>query len=167
MDFLPPEFSAAGKDPYPFLIGGFAAAALVLFLATGMTAYLKDRYALGRLEARLSAMRKDAVGALKERRRLEELRAESRDLTEFRGRSNTAVRILSSLSGILPGDAWLINLTVDDKGMVEIEGLAAKTSVVVTAIEKSGAFKEITFSAPIISREGMERFALRLQEAGP
>jgi hypothetical protein len=44
-----------------------------------------------------------------------------------------------------------------------MEGFSRKTADLVLALEKSGHFRAISFSAPIISREGEERFSLKLE----
>jgi hypothetical protein len=44
-----------------------------------------------------------------------------------------------------------------------MEGFASRTSDLVVALEKSKAFKNISFSAPIISRDRQERFALKME----
>jgi hypothetical protein len=36
----------------------------------------------------------------------------------------------------MPANSWLISISVDDKGKVEIEGFAAKTADLVVALEK-------------------------------
>ncbi len=73
---------------------------------------------------------------------------------------------MSELSEVLPKDSWLINIAVDDKGKVEIEGFTRKTSSVIAALEKSKAFKNVAFSAPILARDGEERFALTMEVEG-
>jgi Tfp pilus assembly protein PilN len=70
---------------------------------------------------------------------------------------------MRDLSRAVPADTWVINLSVDDKGNIEMEGFSRKTSDLVLALEKAGLFKSIAFAAPIISREGEERFSLKLE----
>ncbi len=85
---------------------------------------------------------------------------------DFQNRSNMSIRILNTLSKILPTDSWIINLSVDDKGRVEMEGFTKKTAGLVLALEKSKAFKNISFSAPIIAKDSEERFALKMEVEG-
>jgi hypothetical protein len=56
---------------------------------------------------------------------------------------------------------------VDEKGLVEIEGFSRKTSDLVTALDKSKLFKDIAFAAPILSRDGEERFSLKFEVREP
>ena len=166
MDFLPVELAASGRDWYPYLIGGIACAALTLFLLTGVVSYIKELKALQAVESRLDVIRKQASGVLAARKRMEGLGKDRRVIRDFMSKSNIATQALRDLSETLPPDTWLINVSADDKGRVEIEGLTPKTSAVVTALEKSPAFRNVAFSAPIISREGEERFALRMELEG-
>ncbi|MDA8432198.1 MAG: pilus assembly protein PilM [Nitrospiraceae bacterium] len=165
-EFLPEDLARTAADPYPWLIGGLAAASLVVFLLTGATAYYKEWNALRAVEAKRSAVHARAAGLLTERKKLDVLRDDRKTLRDFRGKSNLAIRALSELSGALPQEAWLINLSVDDKGKVEIEGFTGKTSAVITALEKAKVFTNVAFSAPILAREGEERFALRMEVEG-
>ncbi|MBS1127041.1 MAG: Fimbrial assembly protein (PilN) [Nitrospirae bacterium] len=85
---------------------------------------------------------------------------------DFQNRSNLSIRILNTLSNTLPTDSWLMNLSIDDKGKVEVEGFTKKTANLVVALEKSKAFKNISFSAPIIAKNSEERFALKMEVEG-
>lgn len=167
MGFLPAELLRKGPDLYPYIIGGLSAAVVIIFLLTGTIAYYKDWKAMKSLDARRSSIRGKASGMIEARRKLELLQSDRKVLLDFLDGSNTAVKVMRDLSAALPNDAWLINLSVDDKGKVEIEGFTGKTSALTVAIEKSGFFRNISFSAPIIAKEGVERFALKMEAGGP
>lgn len=166
LDFLPEGLTRTGADPYPYLIGGLAAASLAIFLLTGVTVYYKEWSTLKAVEAKGGAIRARAAGVLAERKKLDALRNNRDALRDFLGKSNVAIKAISELSEVLPKDSWLINIAVDDKGKVEIEGFTRKTSSVIAALEKSKAFKNVAFSAPILARDGEERFALTMEVEG-
>ncbi|MDH4231540.1 MAG: PilN domain-containing protein [Nitrospirota bacterium] len=166
LNFLPVEFMKMKKDYYPLIIGGLAAAAVVVFFLTGAIIYYKDRHALAVTESQISAIRNRASGVIEAQKKLDVLQSDRTVLLDFRNRSNTAVRVLDTLSKIMPKDAWLISISVDDKGKVEIEGFAVKTADLVVALEKTKYFKNVSFSAPIISRGREERFAIRMEVEG-
>ncbi len=163
LNFLPEEFIKQKKDYYPYIIGGLAAAAILVFILTGVTAWYKDRRALEELEAKLSKLKNRASGVIEVRKKFELLQNDRSVLSDFRNKSNISVRALNELSKILPKDAWLISISIDDKGKVELEGFAARTAELVVALEKSKAFNNISFSAPITARNGEERFALKME----
>ena len=166
LDFLPQDLVKKERDLYPYLAGGLAAAALTLFFLTGTVAYYKEWNLLRAIEARRSAVKTRAAAVFESRKKLNTLEGDRKVLRNFRGRSNAAVRVLRDLSEALPKDAWLISLSIDDKGKVEIEGFTKRTASVIAALEKSNVFRNVAFSAPIISREGEERFALKMEVEG-
>jgi hypothetical protein len=167
LNFLSPEHLRRKPDPYPFIIGGFAAATLLLYLLTGMVGSYKDWRALRSIEAKRAAMRTKEAGMIEERKKLESLQSDGRILLDFLGRSNAATRALKELSDVLPKDAWLVSFSADEKGKVEIEGFTKRTSDLVIAIEKSRAIRNVSFSSPIVAKDGEERFSLKLEVGEP
>jgi hypothetical protein len=163
LNFLPPEFVKQKPDYYPFIITGLAAASLLFFLLTGVVSYYKDWSTLHSIEAKRASLRTREAGMLEVRRKLESLQGDRKILLDFLGRSNVAVKAMKELSEALPKDAWLVSFSADEKGKIEIEGFTKKTSDLVVAIEKSKAFKNISFAAPIIAKDGQERFSLKLE----
>jgi len=163
LNFLPAEFIKQKKDYYPYIIGGLAAAAILIFLLTGVIAWNKDRRALVKIEAKISALKSRASGTIEAQKKLDLLQYDRKVLTDFQNRSNLSIRIMDTLSKTLPTDAWLMNLSIDDKGKVEMEGFTKQTSKLILALEKSNAFKNISFSAPIIKKDSEERFALKME----
>jgi hypothetical protein len=167
MDFIPPEMLKAGTDYYPYLIGCLAASALVLFLLTGLLTYYRELTTLKSVETRRLSIKGKASGVLEARKKLDLLQNDRKVLSDFLGRSNVAIKAMSDLSTLLPKDAWLINFSVDDKGKIELEGFSGNTSELVVALEKSKVFRNVSFSAPVIAKEGEERFALKMEVEGP
>jgi len=166
LNFLPAEFVKEKKDYYPYIIGGLAAATILIFLLAGVIAWYKDWSTSKEIETKIAAIKSKASGTIEAQKQLDLLQSDRGVLLEFQNKSNVAIRVLSTLSNTLPKDAWLMNLSIDDKGKVEMEGFTAKTSNLVVALEKSNAFKNISFSAPIISKDREERFALKMEVEG-
>ncbi len=166
LNFLPYEFEKPKKDYYPYMIGGLAAATILVFFLTGVITWYKDRLAAERIEARIVTIKGKASGMIEAQRKIDLLQNDRKVLTDFLNRSNRPIRLLSTLSKTLPVKAWLINLSIDDKGKVEVEGFSPMTADLIVALEKSKAFKNISFSAPIISKDKVERFALKMEVEG-
>jgi len=166
LNFLPHELIKQNKDYYPHMIGGLAAASLLVFLLTGAVVYYKDRSALKNTESKIASIKSKASGVIEAEKKLDTLRNERRVLLDFQNRSNVSVRVLSTLSRILPADTWLVNISIDDKGQVEMEGFAARTADLVVTLEKSKEFRNVSFSAPIISKGKEERFAIKMEVGG-
>ncbi|MBI5632209.1 MAG: PilN domain-containing protein [Nitrospirae bacterium] len=167
LEFIPRELIKQKKDLYPYLIGGLAAAALCLYLLTGFVVYYKDARALSKIESRTETIKSKASGVIEARKKLEALQDDRKTLLAFQNRSNLATRVLKDLTKIVPDNAWIINLVVDEKGLVEIEGFSRKTSDLVMALDSSKLFKNIAFAAPILSRDGEERFSLKFEVSEP
>jgi len=166
LNFLPYEFVKPKKDYYPYMIVGLAAATILIFFLTGVVTWYKDRRALERSEARISTIKSKASGMIEAQKKMDLLQNDRKVLIDFLNRSNRSVRIVSTLSKTLPVNAWLISLSIDDKGRVEMEGFSPATADLIVALEKSKAFKNISFSAPIISKDKVERFALKMEVEG-
>jgi len=167
LEFIPQELIKQKKDLYPYIIGGLAGAALCLYLLTGFVAYYKDASALRRIESRIETIKSEASGVIEARKKLEALQDDRKTVLTFQTRSNMAIRVLKDLTTVVPDNAWIINLVVDEKGLVEIEGFSRKTSDLITALDKSNLFKNIAFAAPILSRDGEERFSLKFEVREP
>jgi Tfp pilus assembly protein PilN len=166
LDFLPEEFVRKKKDYYPYIIGGVAVATLLVFLLTGLTSWYKDRHALTEIEAKIVTLKGRASGVIEAQRKLDLLQNDRRVLLDFRNKSNLPIRVVSTLSALLPPNAWLMSLSIDDKGKVEMEGFTSRTADFVEALEKSKDFQNISFSAPIIKKNNEERFALKMEVGG-
>jgi Tfp pilus assembly protein PilN len=167
LEFIPQDFIKQKKDLYPYIIGGIAAAALCLYLLTGLVAFYKDASTLRRIESRIETIKSRASGVIEARKKLETLQDDRMTLLAFQSRSNMAIRVLRDLTTVVPDNAWIINLSVDEKGLVEIEGFSRKTSDLVMALDKSKLFKNIAFAAPILSRDNEERFSLKFEVKEP
>ncbi len=148
---------------YPQAVAGLASCALIVYLLTGLLIFYKDYTALKDVRERRAAIRSRASGMLEAKKKLDLLSGDHVALSDFQGRSTMAARVVSSLSAVLPKEAWLINLTVDDKGAVEIEGFTNRTAALIMALEKSHAFRNVSYTAPILTKDGEERFALKME----
>lgn len=166
LDFLPEEFIKQKKDYYPHLIGGLAAATILIYLLTGIIIWYKERSALAEVEEKITTIKSRASGIIEAQKKLDLLQNDRSVLVDFQNRSNLSIRTLNTLSKILPTDSWVMNLSTDDKGKVEVEGFTKKTAGLVLALEKSKEFKNISFSAPIIAKDSEERFALKMEVEG-
>lgn len=164
LNFLP-ETGTKVTDYYPYIIRGVAAA-VILFFLTGAVAYIKNVRTLNSIESRIAAIKNKASGIIAARKKLDSLQNDIGALHDFQTRSNTGIRALSIMSSVIPNDSWLISMTVDDKGKVEIEGFSMKTSSLVIEIEKSKVFRNVSFTSPIMNKDGEERFALKMEIEG-
>lgn len=166
-NFTPYSYHKQNIEYYPYILGGLSVVAVVLFLLTSLIAYYKDYRTLQSIESQISSIEEKASAVLQERKRLDQMEKERVFFADFQGRSSIAIKVLSELSRSLPDEAWLVNFTIDDRGLIEIEGFAKKTSDMVIALEKTGLFQNISFTSPIVSKEGEERFAIKMEVSLP
>ena len=102
LNFLPYEFVKPKKDYYPYMIGGLAAATILIFFLTGVITYYKDRRALERIEARISTIKSKASGMIEAQKKMDLLQNDRKVMIDFLNRSNRPIRIVSTLSKTLP-----------------------------------------------------------------
>jgi Tfp pilus assembly protein PilN len=167
LNFIPQELAEKRKDYYPYLLGGIAAATVLLFLLTGIVTYFKNASTLNSIEAKIASIKDRAAGELEAHKKLELLQTDRKVLLDLKKRSNITIKALSDLSSILPVNAWLIKISIDHSGKVEMEGFATKTSGLVAALENSRSFRNVSFSSPIIAKGGEERFSIKMEVEWP
>jgi len=136
-------------------------ALLFLILALGALAYVRsassDRSRLASLEARLSLVRTEAVGAASDRRRIEALSAEGAKL-EAR-RPVDVYRLLSELTRVLGGEIRVASLIVDGRlFQFEAEGRAALE--LVARLREDPWLEGVRLLQIVPSQAGLERFRL-------
>ena len=67
--------------------------------------------------------------------------------------------LLKELTELIPSDAYLTTLNLRG-GRLTLDGQARSASDIITALEKSKRFKNVTFSSPTTRQGDKERFAL-------
>lgn len=163
MDFVPEEFAAPRKDYYPYAIGILCAVCVAIFFASSIFAYVKDYSALNRVRSRTAEIKASTTDLIEMNREIETNMGKLRFLYDFRNSKNRKIEVVSQLSRLLPKDAWLISLSADESGKVEIEGFAKRAADIIGPIERSEIFKNVEFSSPVTVKEGLERFSLKMQ----
>ena len=74
--------------------------------------------------------------------------------------------VLRELTDLLPHDAWLTTLSLDQKG-VELTGQAAAASALIPLLENSSRLERVEFASPVTRGRDKEQFRIRAAwEAG-
>lgn len=162
LNFIPADFLPVKKDYYPYAIGAITALAVVLFFFTAIYSYYKDYAALSNVEKRIEQIKGKTSGFLEARKKTEFIYEKRKFLYEFREKRSLNIKVLTELSRILPKDAWLTAMSVDEKGKVEIEGFAKRAAGIIEPLSRSKLFKKVEFVAPIVSQDGEEKFSVRM-----
>jgi Fimbrial assembly protein (PilN) len=68
--------------------------------------------------------------------------------------------VLRELTDLLPSDAWLTTISLDNKG-VELTGQAAAASGLIPVLENSPRFARVEFASPVTRGRDKEQFRIR------
>jgi len=166
LSFIPAGFLPEKRDYYPYAIGAMTVLSVALFFFTAIYSYYKDYTALSNIEEKIERIKGRASGFLDARKKMESIYEKKKFLYDFQGKRNINIKVLTELSRILPKDTWLTNMSVDEKGKVEIEGFAKRAAGIIEPLSKSKFFTKIEFVSPIVSQDGQEKFSLRMEISG-
>ncbi len=155
-NFLPEELSPL-KDRRLQVAGFLFGASIIIFLLTDVIAYYKDYRSFNRLTQIMEAMKEDTRGSSPEEER-------GRLINRYSELKKETFMILSEISRKMPPDTVLTAITFDvQNGSIEIEGKSSRSSSVLSALEQSGLFKNITYSGAITVKEGREAFKFKME----
>lgn len=142
---------------------GLGAASLALILAGFFYPIYRDYRILRDLDTQIEELKGKAEGPLERKKQLDDLRQRIKFLDGVRGNRDSSVRVLSELSAALPADVWLLSFAVDEKGFAELRGFAANATELVEILERSRMFKNVSFSAPILTQGDKARFSIKME----
>jgi hypothetical protein len=166
MDFAPGERMAVRKDRVSIALAGMALVSIVLlFLSLGIS-YYKDASSLQRTEEQLASLHGTATKALETRQEIESLQKRRDYLLTFQKDRDRDIKALERLSTILPDGTWLTDFHVRTDGRVEIEGYSRRSAKLSGLLEKTGEFRNVSYTAPVTIKDGRERFSVRMDMGG-
>jgi general secretion pathway protein L len=145
-----------------------AAAIVGLTISAVWTGFSRWEAALASLESEVSVARKSAEALRGERAVTERARQMIEAVHAYKQAQPSTVEIINEITHLLPDDVVLNDLKVD-RDTVELSGVTASSAAVVPILERSTAFRDVVFSAPVTfdGAAGKERFSLRLQLRRP
>jgi general secretion pathway protein L len=147
------RLTAAGFGTLLLSATTFAAAVLV-----GQSQTFKS------IEVQNAVVEKDAAEV---RGRLEQIKAKSSEILGLQARkSGTATRleVIEELSRTLPDDAFLSGVSMDSNRLV-VDGSAKSPEPLISLLETSPAFQNVSFVSPVFRNPGEEKshFSIRLE----
>lgn len=166
MCFTPEALIPIKLDLFPYVAGGLATLCVLLYLATSAVAYYKDRHALGLVNTWLKELEQTSHELLQTKKEIEAVMEKRQFLTSYKARSERNIAYIRELSNVLPKSAWLVSFNIDGKGKIDIEGYATRTAEIIGPLENSPLFKNVEITAPVLLREGIERFSIRMELEG-
>ncbi len=165
VDFLEATRPPAG-EPGILKLRNLAAAFVLLVISATAIWTLRHQSALAGLEMRADTARAEAGNArlAMEASQMASARIEAM-ARQLRNRLPVA-RIVEELTVVIPDDAWLSDLRIEDE-RVEFTGFAKSAAALVPILEGSPLFEEVSLTSPVVldNNEDKERFSMRLRLA--
>ncbi len=129
----------------------------VLLLVWGGSALIKDELLRRQVRDHLAAV----TPQVKQVRALQDEIADMRRQLDIvaGGQDRRATVLLKELSDVVPADAYLTSLNLRG-GRLTLDGFARSASDLISALEKSRYFKNVSFTSPTTKTGDKERFSL-------
>ena len=160
LDLIPDSLRPRRLTRPQMMTVGLAAMTVLLAVIALLAPGYRARRQLATLNADIARMAPDVRGVEKV---LGELEAKRRMLTTIESLETTAIRplpVLRELTDLLPSDAWLTTVSLDNKG-IELTGQAAAASGLIPVLENSPRFARVEFASPVTRGRDKEQFRIR------
>lgn len=144
----------------PLVTVGLLLLGLALALAEPAVTTLRDERYLARLDRAIAALEPEVREVERMVEEIEQARQEIETLKRLRDRAVHPLPVLKELTELLPGEAWLTNLNIDQKG-VELAGFATSASPLIPLLEGSPTLERVEFTSPVTARKDKEQFRLK------
>jgi hypothetical protein len=156
-NLLPAELREAFDEGPSIATWVLLAASVMLLLVWGGSAIAKDLLLRRELAAKLEAIAPEVREVKAVQSQIDELQRQVDILGSLHeGRVTTLIKDLTEL---IPPDAYLTSLNLRGSRLT-LDGHARSASDIITALEKSKRFKNVTFSSPTTRQGDKERFSL-------
>jgi hypothetical protein len=156
LNLLPAEQREAFDEGPSIATWVLLALSVLLLVSWGASAMVKDGMLRRDVQSRLVAIEPDVNEVMGLQEEIDHLQRQVEILGQQDGRVTT---LLKELTELIPTDAYLTTLNLRG-GRLTLDGQARSASDIITALEKSKRFKNVTFSSPTTRQGDKERFAL-------
>jgi general secretion pathway protein L len=154
---LLPEEGRAHDEGLSVVTIVLAAMTLVLVTLWGTSAIVKDYLLRNQVRAQVESIAPQVAEARALQDEISELRKQLDVLVAGQDRRVTA--LLKELSEVVPADAYLTSLNMRSDRLT-LDGFARSASDLISALEKSKHFKNVSFTSPTTRTGDKERFSL-------
>jgi Tfp pilus assembly protein PilN len=163
LNLLPVEGRRGADEGLSLTTVVLVALTALLLLVWGGSALVKDALLRRQLQAQLESIEPQVREVKALQADVERLQRELDALSE--GQEPRVTPLLKDLTELVPNDAYLTGMNLrGDK--LSIDGQARSASDLITALEKSKHFKNVTFSSPTTKQGDKERFSIVAEAAG-
>ncbi len=157
LNLLPTENREAFDEGPSIATWVLLVASVVLLVVWGASGMIKDAMLQRQVQARIEEVAPDVRDVKAIQNDIDELQKQVDILgTAGEGRVTT---LLKDLTELIPPDAYLTTLNLRGPRLT-LDGQARAASDLITALEKSKRFKNVTFSSPTTRQGDKERFSL-------
>jgi general secretion pathway protein L len=134
---------------------------LVLLAALAATHLMGLASAQDRLQTKMETAKLKAEATLKIREKADKLKEEAEFLSNLKKDTVPKIAILEELTQIFPDETWL-DRGILEENRIQLYGLSSEASNLLSEIEKSQMFENVSFQAPVVQekRFGKERFQI-------
>jgi general secretion pathway protein L len=164
LNLLPQEAGDAAGERR--LIRALIVLALILAIVAVAIPLQRQRSKLAALTDQVAATRVEAEESHALREELDQLSRTSTFLLAEKGRRPMTTEVLADLTRLMPDQAYLAQLTLQD-GEVQLHGWAATASDLISLLDQSPLFRAPRFRSPVTrdGSDGTERFHLSVELA--
>lgn len=143
-------------------------AGLLVLLGIGflLRPTIQNRAYAAVIEQRLAALQEVVDSAESNRERTAEVRERIAVLEGQATRTLEDLRIVSEISTLLPGSAWLQSLTINDEG-VRLNGETANAAPLLGVLNEARTVQGVAFASSLVRRDDKERFEITAQRGVP
>jgi general secretion pathway protein L len=140
---------------------GLAAATAVLGIIALLAPGWREQRHLSRINAEIDRIDPEVKSVDRVLRDLERKRKLIATVDGVEAAGIRPLPVLRELTEILPNDAWLTTVSLDNKG-VELTGAASAASALIPLLENSPRLERVEFSSPVTrGRDNREQFRIR------
>jgi hypothetical protein len=162
-EFLKAGLGGGRRSRYSLYFRLAAVVSVIMILTGFFLPFHRDSATLGKVDRRIDEIKGRTSGLMEKRKHLESVRERLRFLNAALSSKDMPLRVMGELSNILSNDVWIIGLSIDEKGLIELRGFAVNAAQLVELLERSDMFKNVVFSAPILSSGDKTRFSIKME----
>jgi len=159
LNFIPAEErpKQSRRALYVFII--LAVAFSLLGGASLVTPFIQAKQEYTVIQQAISELAEQVEDVENQRNRLKELKRQVEPLAQSKKRD--VLMILKELTVLIPEDSWITNLDLETDTM-KIRGNSENATALISLLEKSRLFKEVTFLSPLFKRDGKDVFHIQM-----
>jgi len=160
LDLLPLNLRPRRLTRAQTLTAGIAAATVLVGLGALLVPGVREQRYLSRINAEITRVDPEVKGVERVVRELERKRKLVATVAGIEAAAMRPLPVLRELTDLLPSDAWLTTLSLDQKG-VELTGQAAAASALIPILENSPKLERVEFVSPVTRGREKEQFRIR------